>query len=766
MATALLDQRRKSYSFADIETYWQDRWEEARIFHYEPLPGKKNWLIMELPPFANGSLHMGHLRNYSMGDANARFRRMMDFNVLYTSGFDSFGLPNELAAREAQCHPKLLAEEVMAEMRQQFIRMGLSHDTRRIIGYHEEEYYRWVQWVFLKLLENGFAYRKLSPVNWCEHCQTTLADSLAEGGKCWRCHVPVESRPVKQWFISESNFAEELLQGLERLDRWPAKIKQIHRDWIGRREGLDVQFALAPDKSFFLNVFLPQPELLPAVTFIVVSPEHPLLPWMISRGYTGEAALESIRKRTHEAVSTTLMALHPLTEKQLPVTISSSLDLSFNADVLAGCPAHVRADARMALLLGLEAAPVLCAPDGAGPGSAFEWNERWLYCCGGELDGMSVPLGRSHILQKIESAGVGRKTVRYRLRDWNIARQRYWGPPVPVVHCSVCGIVPVPEDQLPVRLPMDISMQGEGNPLANDSEFVHTQCPRCAAPAQRDTDTLEAYSSPWWYHWNGKGNSTFDPFDRGESRLYVPVALMIGGEDQARTCFFHVRMMARALKQSGTVDYEEPIDTLLAIGMVKAGGRKMSKSEGNTVSPAAMIEQYGADAVRFGILSGAAPESDLNWSDMLIRQAYAFLQNVWRFGMRTSSLLQVNLCSRDVRIDSNYSLSRKLARQLETAIVRTTGALEQNRFHLAATNVQFLFKRIEEYESEAVERHGTLDQRDREVLSSAMSVFLRLLTPLCPHITEELWRRFGGSGFIAQAAWPESVFLKADGDPA
>jgi len=763
MATALLDQCRESYSFFEIEPYWQNQWEEARIFHYEPLPGKKNWLIMELPPFANGSLHMGHLRNYSMGDANARFRRMMGFNVLYTSGFDSFGLPNELAAREAQCHPKLLAEEVMAEMRKQFIRIGLSHDTRRIIGYHEEEYYLWVQWVFLKLLENGFAYRKFSPVNWCGHCHTTLADSLAEEGKCWRCHLPVESRPVEQWFISESNFAEELLQGLEKLDHWPAKIKQIHRDWIGRRDGLDVQFALAPDRSLFLNIFLAQPELLPAVDFIAISPEHPLLPWMISQGYSDEAALGSIRKRTRDAVSSTLVAFHPWTGKELPVVICSSLDLSFNADVLAGCSAHVRADARLASLLALEGAPVLQPPNGAGPRSPFEWDETWLYCCGGELDGMRVPQGRSHILQKIESGGAGRKTVRYRLRDWNIARQRYWGPPVPVVHCPACGIVPVPEDQLPVRLPLDISMQGEGNPLASDPVFVHTQCPRCAAPAQRDTDTLEAYSSPWWYHWNGKGTSTFDPFDKEESRLYVPVALMIGGEDQARTCFFHVRMMAQALKKSGMVEYEEPIDTLLAIGMVKSGGRKMSKSEGNTISPAEMIEQYGADAVRFGILSGAAPESDLNWSDTLVRQAYAFLQNIWRLAMRTSGCLQVNPCARDVRIDSSYSLSRKLARQLETAIARTTGALEQNRFHLVAANVQFLLKRIEEYESEAVKRHGALDQRDREALSSAMSVFLRLLTPLCPHIAEELWRRYGGSGFIAQAAWPESASRKDDG---
>jgi leucyl-tRNA synthetase len=756
------------WSFGEAEPHWQASWESSALFHSEPSRDKPNWSIMELPPFANGTLHLGHVRNYVIGDVSARFRRMAGYNVLYTSGFDSFGLPNELAAREARRHPKELAERVMAGMRKQFVRLGLSHDTRRIIGYHDEQYYRWVQWVFLVLFQHGFVYRKRVPVNFCPQCQITLADSLALGGRCWRCSTAVEARSVEQWLVRESDFAEELLSGLESLNGWPAKIKRIHEDWIGKQTGVDVRFDLQEAPAVSILAFVAFPALLPGASFCTISPDHPLIETLnesnllsrevrdrLSVRQADFTASNSNREAVHRILPLGVHVINPVTAVRIPVAISFDLDQRQHQGVRVLFPAHVRGDARLCEALGLSLIPVMTAPQGTG--DPFEWEDDWIYTnAAGELKGETVSEGCRKIIEKLTARGSGSVVTRYRLRDWNIARQRYWGPPVPIVHCALCGPVAVPHEDLPVRLPMDVDLDTYENPLRTHPGFLNAPCPTCGRNATRDTDTLEAYSSPWWYHWNCKGTSTDNPFDLEESRLYTPINLMIGGEDQARTCFFHVRMMARALKRAGVVEYVEPIDTLLALGMVKSGGHKMSKSEGNVVDPDALIQKYGADALRFGVLSASAPQNDMNWSDSVVRLASNFLANVWGFFERNVPQIQFADFA-NVQIDPTYSLTRKLARHVETAVARTTESLRQNNYHLAASNLMQLFARLEQYEVEALKRREKLDTRDCAALSVAGCVFLRLLTPLCPHITEEIWARGVGAGMIAEAEWPMTI---------
>ncbi len=763
-----------AYPFTQFEPEWERRWEEACLFHSEPVVDRPNWVVIELPPFANGNLHLGHVRNYTMGDVCARFRRMAGFNVLYTSGFDSFGLPNELAAQEARRHPKDLAEEVMAKMRQQFVRLGLSHDTRRIIGNHDEGFYGWVQWVFLRLFELGLAYRRRGPVNWCTVCEITLADSLALGGECWRCGNPVETRWFEQWLVRESEFADDMLDGLNRLKHWPLKIKRIHADWIGRRAGAEVRFALKEFSGCALTAFVAHPSLLPSAALIGLAPDHPVLSELDRAGLippkvrealasvaqsarpAGDQARAAVQATAQDVVMLGLHAIHPLTDALVPLAVCAGLDLRSHDGVVVLFPAHLRADSKLAAIVGIRCEPILKSPTGAL--DPYEWDESWIYAdSAGPLAGRTTREGETYVLDELQRRNAGGPAVRYRLRDWNIARQRYWGPPIPIIHCPSCGAVAVPDDQLPVLLPLDIDLEPHGNPLDRHPAFAKTTCPKCAGPARRDTDTLETYCSPWWYHWNSKRTTTADPFDKEEARLYMPVNIMIGGEDQARTCFFHLRMMARALKRAGATEYDEPIQTLLAIGMVKMGGRKMSKTEGNTVDPAEAVDRYGADALRAAILGAAAPENDFNWSDTLVRQSHAFLNRVWQFHLRLAGQINFNTPTEELRIDSSYSLSRKLSHQVDTAISRTTEAMCGNSFHLVASNLALLFERIEAYEQEALKRRKALDDRDRTALTAAFHIFLRMLTPLCPHISEEIWARLGAAGMIAQAPWPGAL---------
>lgn len=673
------DRAGRSYDPGAVERKWQARWDASRTFVRRPGSGPK-WYVIELPPFATGKLHLGHARNYVLADAGVRFRRMAGYDVLYTTGYDSFGLPSEIAARDLGTHPNELIETCIVEMGQALRRLGLSHDPKRITAYHVPEYYRWVQWVFLRLLAHGHCENRKGPVLWCPSCDASLAESLIEDGRCWRCKSPAETRRMPQWYVKETHFADAMLSGLENLPGWPDTVRRIHADWIGRRNGRKVELK-APDGST-VALFVEDNVPLGRAVAVGLPADHPL-------------------------AGTNAMLHHPDLPAPLPAIAMSERLLPAPDAVIPLVPGinpgHDRVLAEQALLHHL-------APESPT-----------------EPDGVPATI--------------------YRLRDWSIARQRYWGPPVPVVHCAGCGIVPVDEEALPVLLP-HLPLDDAGNPLAADPGFRDTLCPKCKGAARRDTDTFEAYSSPWWYHWMCMEAGDVTPFDRGRASQYLPVDLMIGGNDQIRSCFFHVRMIAKALAAIGVVEVDEPVERLLAIGMIQSEGRKMSKAAGNALPLDALIERYGADAVRFAVLGAAAPDRDVNWNEATAIHAAGLLARIARFDQA--------IATPDVAGDGSSTQRKreKLARWVETATHKITANLVRHQYQLVPRNLEMLLDRLVQFASQTGPRRCAADG---EALRGAWDVFVRLLAPAAPHLAEELWEAREHAGLVACAAWPAAV---------
>ncbi|WDD94057.1 class I tRNA ligase family protein [Burkholderia sp. FERM BP-3421] len=710
----------RPYRPATLEPHFQQAWQDARVFDTEARPGRPKWFIIELPPFATGQLHIGHARNYVLADADARFRRMQGYDVMYTTGFDTFGLPTELAARDAGCTPEALARRCSEAMAAQFVRLGLGHDRRRITQYHVPAYYRWIQWVFVRLFEAGYCFRRDAPADWCPQCEVTLAASLVDDGRCWRCKQRVETRVRPQWFVRESAFADEMLDGLERLSGWPQDVKKMHRDWIGRRHGLRLRLPVS-GRPGAIELQLDDEAWLARLHFIVVGRLHPLA---IAAGASGD----------------------------LP------------DDRQAGAQPHAPWFAQAAGAAGAVALPIVVedvAHDGARPGRPDALDADRLLAAQYGLDPHATGgCDRAAML----AAGQAEAVVCYRLQDWNVARNRYWGPPVPIVHCAACGPVAVPDDALPVVLPDDVDLRQPGNPLERHAGFREVRCPRCGEPARRDTETLEAYSSPWWYHWLCMRLGGDDPFDRDDARTWLPVDLMIGGADQVRTCFFHVRMIARALRRMGIADVEEPVSTLLALGMVRQDGSKMSKSAGNAVDLQSIIERYGADALRLAIIGAAAPERDVNWSDALVRRQHAFLVRLWDFVHRVAD----TPACRDGAPTSPGSavkpspLGQRMLGWLATGEYRMAADFRRHDYHLALKNFAFLFERVQTFEA-ALYKTEPPRPDDLAILADATRRLALYLAPLAPHITEALWQALGGAGLAAGAAWPGERAVEAAG---
>lgn len=665
------------YRARDVEPKWQARWNDADAFVRRPGQGPK-WYVIELPPFATGSLHLGHARNYTLADACVRFRRMAGHDVLYTTGYDSFGLPSELAAREAGIHPDDLIESCIVDMGRALRSLGLSHDPRRITPYHVPDYYRWVQWVFLRLLEHGHCERRDGPVLWCPACDASLAESLADEGRCWRCRTRAETRTMPQWYVKETHFADAMLAGLTDLPGWPETVRRIHADWIGRRTGR-MMTLFGEDGSAF-PVFAEDGALLSQAAAIGVPEEHPL-------------------------AGTTARLHHPDLPRPLPAVVLGERLLPAADTAIPLVPGRNAAHDRLLAEHGLCAAPL----DATEP--------------------------------------EGMPTTIYRLRDWSIARQRYWGPPVPVVHCATCGILPIRDDALPVLLP-HLSLSGAGNPLAADSGFRNLPCPSCGEAAERDTDTFEAYSSPWWYHWMCMEPGDTTPFDEVRAAQYLPVDLMIGGSDQIRSCFFHVRMIAKALAAVDVVDVDEPVACLLAIGMIQSEGRKMSKSAGNAVSLDALIERYGADAVRLAVLGAAAPDNDVNWNDGAAIHAADLLGRIARFRQMIDT---PEVPGDGVRTQRKRE---KLDLWVETAAHKLTANLVRHQYQLVPRNLETLFDRLSQFARETGPERCVADS---QALRRAWNVFVRLLAPAAPHLAEELWEALGNPAFVAHAVWPAPV---------
>ena len=728
------------YNPSEIEPKWIEKWQSSHLYKTGNDPQKPNYYVLEMFPYPSGKLHMGHVRNYSLGDVHSRFKRMKGFNVLYPIGFDSLGLPAENAAKLHNGHPEDWTLAKIEEMKEQMLRCGFSYDWDREVVTCKPEYYRWNQWYFIKLFEKGLAYKKKAPVNWCESCQTVLANEQVEDGKCWRCKSVVELRELAQWFFKITDYADELLKDLSLLENWPAKVRTMQENWIGKSEGTEIEFQIV-GKDEKITVFTTRPDTVFGITYMVLAPEHPkVVEWTKGTAIEAKVAafIEAAKARTKiersdatkpkEGLSLGVDFVNPFTGNTHPVWISDYVLMEYGTGAVMAVPAHDSRDFQFAQQNQLPVVPVI-VPEGktsVGPLSeAYE--EPGVLMNSGEFTGQTNESAKSTITDWLITTAQGRRKINFRLRDWLLSRQRYWGTPIPIVYCDDCGIVPVAETQLPVILPKNVSFQGQGNPLANVPDFVNTPCPKCNKPAKRETDTMDTFVDSSWYflRYCSPKDST-QPFDKAEVDKWMPVDQYIGGVEHAVLHLLYSRFFTKALRDLGLTNLTEPFNRLLTQGMVIKDGAKMSKSLGNTVDPGEIIAKYGADTARLFILFGAPAERDLEWSDAAVEGAFKFLRRVFKL----------------VTNPGQFLLPAEKTKELEVARHKTIKQVEADieRF---STNT-------------AISRLMEFINLQYQIGSSPESrqTVIQLLAPMAPFIAEEMWAlaQFGGS--VHQSAWP------------
>jgi leucyl-tRNA synthetase len=785
------------YNVKETEAKWQAAWEAAGSFTVEDAPpeGRPKYYVLEMFPYPSGRIHMGHVRNYTIGDVIARYKRARGFNVLHPMGWDAFGLPAENAAMSKGVHPGDWTYENIAAMRDQLKGMGLAIDWNREIATCHPEYYRHEQKMFLDLFREDLAYRKEAWVNWDPVDQTVLANEQVIDGRGWRSGAPVEQRKLAQWCFRITAFAEELLAGLDGLDRWPEKVRLMQSNWIGRSEGARVLFPLQGQPAGIgdqLEVFTTRPDTLFGASFCALSPNHPLSGALAhnnpeiaafiaecNRMGTSEAAIETAEKR---GILTPVSARNPFAEDQdLPVYIANFVLMEYGSGAIFGCPAHDQRDLDFARKYELEVRPVVLPPEadpgnfeiGAeaylGPGTAF--NSEFL-------DGLDVEAAKRAAIARLAEQGAGAGTVQYRLRDWGVSRQRYWGCPIPVVHCPSCGIVPVPEAELPVTLPRDIDVSAAGNALERHPSWKHVNCPSCGASAERETDTFDTFVESSWYFARFCSPRAESAMTRQAVDYWLPVDQYIGGVEHAVLHLLYSRFFIRALKRCGYLDLEEPFAGLFTQGMVchetyqgpdgawlspeqveigrdgallTRDGRpvtvgrseKMSKSKNNTVDPARIIETYGADTARWFMLSDSPPDRDLEWTAAGVEGAYRFLQRLWRQVTEAAGALPPP----GTPLDGAGLELRQVAHKTIQAV---TEDIERFRFNRAVARVYELSNAIS-----SAAASGTQDEIG-PALRESLEILVRLIGPMMPHLAEELWQRLGREGMLVDQPWPEA----------
>jgi leucyl-tRNA synthetase len=788
------------YNFQENETKWQKVWAERRSFNVAADPSRPKYYVLEMFPYPSGKLHVGHVRNYTMGDVVARYKRAQGFNVLHPMGWDAFGLPAENAAIASKVHPRDWTYSNIATMRAQLQRMGVGYDWEREIATCHPEYYRHEQKMFLDFFEAGLAYRRESWVNWDPVDQTVLANEQVIDGRGWRTGALVEKRQLSQWFLRITEFADDLLEALKELERWPEPVRIMQEKWIGRSEGARVFFPLkgapagdgAEDK---LTVFTTRPDTLFGASFCAISPDHPLAQALAkdrpdvaafiaechSMG-TSEATIEAAEKK---GVDTGIKAVHPFDESwELPVYIANFVLMEYGTGAIFGCPAHDQRDLDFARKYGLPVTPVVLPP-GEDP-ATFQvgdiayvddgtiFNSRFL-------DGLDVASAKRAAGEKLEALGSGERTTVYRLRDWGVSRQRYWGCPIPVVHCAKCGIVPVPAEQLPVTLPEDVSFDKPGNPLDHHPTWKHVPCPRCGAPATRETDTLDTFFESSWYFLRFCSPRAENAFDRAEVDYWMPVDQYIGGVEHAVLHLLYSRFYMRALKRCGYLDIEEPFAGLFTQGMVchqtyqdadgawlfpeevahaddgsrllDARGRavttgrleKMSKSKKNVVGLEAIVESYGADTARLYLLSDSPPERDLEWTDAGIEGTWRYVGRLWRMATENP----VALPAPGTPAPAAFSpAAQELRHVTHRTVAAVSDDLDKFRFNRGIARIRELTNALEA----VTEAAGGLDWALRE----GFEVAVRLLAPMMPHLAEELWSLLGHERLLVDERWPEA----------
>jgi leucyl-tRNA synthetase len=755
-----------TYDFHSIERKWQKIWAQNNVFAIDPATPQKRYYVLEMFPYPSGRIHMGHVRNYSIGDVVARYKRMRGFDVFHPMGWDAFGLPAENAAIKHGVHPAAWTYDNIATMRAQLQRMGYSYDWSREIATCHPGYYRWEQEFFLKFLRRGLVYRKKAPVNWCPGCHTVLANEQVEDGKCWRCDALIEQRELEQWFLRITAYAEELLADLETLGSgWPERVLTMQRHWIGKSEGMEIDFPLE-GMDGAITVFTTRQDTLYGATFMSLAPEHPMVERLIA-GTPHEAQVREFCRKVinmdriqraaddleKEGVFTGRFCTNPVTGRSMPIYVANFVLMGYGTGAVMAVPAHDQRDFDFAAKYDLPRAVVILPPDGhLDPATmTAAYTDPGILTHSGPFDGMASEAAKDAIATMLQDKGIGRRAVNYRLRDWNISRQRYWGAPIPVVYCETCGIVPVPEKDLPVELPLDIQVHPDGrSPLPEYEPFVRTLCPTCGGPARRETDTMDTFvESSWYFARYLCARDTTQPFDSHVVSSWLPVDQYIGGIEHAILHLLYARFFTKALRDEGYLHVNEPFAHLLTQGMVLLDGSKMSKSKGNIVDPDAMVERYGADTVRLFCLFAAPPEKDLEWSDHGIEGAHRFLLRVWRLVDELAPNLDpVGPCA---PVDGELTpAARELRRKEHDTVRRATRDLENKfQFNTAIAALMELVNTLYILKDEVLPTpHGP------RLLSSAVSTVLAVLAPFAPHLCEELWQRLGYGTMLAQSPWP------------
>ena len=743
-----------------VEAKWQETWETEKSFRVTEDPSQKKYYLLEMFPYPSGKIHMGHVRNYSIGDVVARFKRMRGYNVLHPMGWDAFGMPAENAAIQNNSHPAAWTYENMAYMRGQLKRMGFSYDWDREIATCDVTYYRWEQQIFLQMYERGLAYKKTSFVNWCPACETVLANEQVEDGGCWRCDSEVKQKELDQWFFRITGYADELLDWTNRLPGWPERVLTMQRNWIGKSYGCEITFPLE-GREGGITVFTTRQDTVFGATFMSLAPEHPLALGITTPERRGEVAAfvekiartERVRRTADdlekEGVWTGAYCRNPLTGRQMPVYLANFVLMEYGTGAVMAVPAHDQRDFEFARKYDIPIVVVI-QPDGESLDPATmtaAYTEAGTMVNSERFDGTRSDAAKEAIADHLVDAGLGKKTVNFRLRDWGISRQRYWGNPIPIIYCDACGVVPVPEEDLPVTLPHDVAFTGEGgSPLARLDSFLQVPCPLCGAPARRETDTMDTFvQSSWYFLRYCCPDLATAPLDTARAGYWMSVDQYIGGIEHAVLHLLYARFFTKVLRDLGYVAVDEPFTNLLTQGMVIKDGAKMSKSKGNVVDPNALVERYGADTARLFSLFAAPPEKDLDWSDQGVEGSYRFLNRVWKL---VHEALPCTKGAPPVDPAGLTEEGKALRRVVHKTIRRVTDDIE-GRFHFntAIAAVMEMVNTLGAFEPKS-------DSRNAAVLREALVSLVTLLAPFVPHIAEELWEGLGGEGRLSGAPWP------------
>jgi len=760
----------KRYNPEDVEDDAQSYWAKKQCFQVTEDLNKEKFYCLAMFPYPSGTLHMGHVRNYTIADLIARYQRALGKNVLQPIGWDAFGLPAENAAIKHQVHPAKWTDENIASMKAQFQKLGNAYDWKREFKTCDPNYYQWEQWFFIKLYEKGLVYKKDAMVNWDPVDKTVLANEQVVDGRGWRSGALIERKSIPQWFIKITAYADELLLGLDKLPGWPDRVKQMQRHWIGRSEGAEIQFQVE-DHPKALKVYTTRPDTLMGATYLALSPEHPLAKKAAESNpevqnfiddckglSTAEADIATLEKR---GIATGLHAIHPITGDKLPIWIANFVLMQYGTGAVMSVPAHDERDHEFALKYHLTIQPVIEAPDTAHDFNQSAYTGEGVLYNSGQFDGLPSTEAKAAITEHLEVGQAGRATVNYRLRDWGVSRQRYWGTPIPMILCESCGTVPVPEEELPVTLPENVDFTGSGSPLLDCHDFLHTTCPKCGQDALRETDTFDTFIESSWYYarFACKGQDTAMLDDR--AKYWTPVDQYVGGIEHAVMHLLYARFFHKLMRDMDLVNSDEPFLSLLTQGMVLKDGHKMSKSKGNTVDPNHLIKQYGADTARLFAIFAAPPEQSLEWSDSGVEGAHRFLKRMWGFMFEhAEAFKQVNELYAEGNLPVDWQATpselKRARAEVHKLIQQATTDYERQQFNTVVSACMKLFNLISDYKASTEE--------DGLFIYQSSSILLRLLAPITPHICHVLWQHLGFAKVIIDADFPkyDKLALKTD----